>query len=132
MKINIVVDKTLDPGRKANIAAIIMGQLGRDISSIYSNVITDRSGTDHAGISINVVILNGNGSQLLKLIESAKNSNVVCIAFSSIGQFLSNSYNEYQKNIISLNTEETKIVGVGIYGDDEVVKALTKKFSLAK
>lgn len=132
MRINIVVNKTLNPGQKANVSAIIMGQLGRDIPEIYTNTIVDTSGTKHAGISVNVIILDGNSGQLLALIERARESIVTCIAFSTIGQSLSNNYSEYRQKISSLFTESTKIVGVGICGDDEVVKALTKKFSLAK
>lgn len=132
MKISIVVNKTLNSGQKANVSAIIMGQFGRDIPEIYSAPITDSSGIKHAGISVNVVILDGGSGQLLSLIESACKNDIACIVFSSTGQMLSNNYAEYQKEITNSDTEKTKIVGVGLCGDDEIVKALTKKFSLAK
>lgn len=132
MKINIVVDKTLNPGQKANISAIIMGQLGRDVPTIYFDTIVDASGAKHVGISVNVVILDGGKSQLLTLIENARKSDVICMAFSAVGQSLSNSYPEYYQKISITNTEHTKIVGVGICGDDDIVKLLTKKFSLTK
>ncbi len=132
MKINIVVDKTLSSGQKANVSSIIMGQLGHDMPSIYTCAIVDVSGAKHAGISVNVVILDGNSRQLLKLIELAQNSDVTCIAFSAAGQSLSNNYDEYYQTISSSVTESTNIVGVGVCGDDEIVKLLTKKFSLAK
>ena len=132
MKVNIVVNKLLNSGQKANVSAIIMGQLGRDMPALYTNTITDISGTKHAGISVNVVILEGNGSQLLTLIERAKECSVMCIVFSATGQSLSNNYPEYQKTILSSDTKSTEIVGVGICGDDESVKILTKRFSLAK
>lgn len=132
MKINIVVDKTLSSGQKANVSSIIMGQLGRDMPSLYTSAIVDFSGVKHAGISVNVVILDGKSRQLLKLIELAQNSDVTCIAFSATGQTLSNNYDEYYQKITSSSTESTNIVGVGVCGDDEIVKLLTKKFSLAK
>lgn len=132
MKVNIIVNKLLNFGQKANVSAIIMGQLGRDMPALYTNTITDISGTKHAGISVNVVILEGNGSQLLTLIERARESSVMCIVFSATGQSLSNNYPEYQKTILSSDTKSTEIVGVGICGDDESVKILTKRFSLAK
>ena len=132
MKINIVVNKALNSGQKANVSAIIMGQLGRDIPAIYTDTILDISGTKHAGISVNVVILDGGGGQLLTLTEHARNSSVICVAFSETGQLLSNNYPEYYQNISTSSTESTKIVGVGICGDDEIVKMLTKKFSLTK
>lgn len=132
MKINIVVKKTLNSGQKANVSAIIMGQLGRDIPMIYTNPISDASNVMHAGISVNVVILDGGSGQLLTLIEQAQNSEVTCIVFSSTGQLLSNNYSEYCQKISMSDTKSTDIVGVGICGEDEVVKLLTKKFSLAK
>lgn len=132
MKINIVVNKTLNFGQKANVSAIIMGQLGRDIPTLYTDTITDTSGAEHVGISVNVVILDGGSGQLLTLIENARNQNVVCVVFSATGQFLSNNYPEYREKILSSDTESTKIVGVGICGNDEIVKLLTKKFSLTK
>lgn len=132
MKITIVVNKLLNSGQKANISAIIMGQLGHDIPEIYSSPITDTSGTNHAGISVNVIILDGKSGQLLSLIESAHKSNIVCIAFSSVGQMLSNNYPEYLKKISESETKDTNIVGVGLCGNDKIVKTLTKKFSLAK
>ena len=132
MKISIVLNRTLNSGQKANVSAIIMGQMGRDIPKVYTNPITDASGTKHAGISINVVILDGGSGQLLSLIESARKSKVICIVFSSTGQMLSNNYAEYQQKIAHLDTESTKIVGVGLCGEDEIIKVLTKKFSLAK
>ena len=79
MKINIVVKKTLPSGQKANVSAIIMGQFGRDIPMIYTEPITDASGIKHAGISINVVILDGGGGQLLALIEQAQRSDMHCV-----------------------------------------------------
>lgn len=132
MKLNIVVKKTLNPGQKANVSAIIAGQFGRDVPALYTDAIIDSTGTQHAGISVNIVILDGNSDQLLRLIEEALKSNVVCIAFSTTGQMLSNNYTEYHQKISSSKTENTEIIGVGIYGDDEAVKLLTKKFSLTK
>lgn len=132
MKINIVINKTLNSGQKANVSAIIMGQLGRDIPEIYTDAISDISGTKHAGISVNVVILDGGSNQLLNLIEQTSKYDVTCIAFSATGQLLSNNYSEYYQKISGLSTEATQIVGVGICGDDNDVKILTKKFSLAK
>lgn len=132
MKISIVVNKSLNPGQKANVSAIIMGQMGHDITEVYTLPVTDISGTNHAGITTNVVILDGGSGQLLSLIDFAQKSKVKCIVFSSIGQMLNNNYAEYHLKISTSDTENTKIVGVGLYGDDEIVKILTKKFSLTK
>jgi len=132
MKINIVVDKALNAGQKANVSAIIMGQFGRDIPTLYANAVEDISGIRHAGISVNVVILDGSNGQLLTLIEATRKADVSCIVFSATGQFLSNSYPEYQQQISLSETKATNIIGVGIVGEDDAVRSLTKKFSLVK
>ena len=132
MKISIVVNKNLNSGQKANVSAIIAGQFGRDIPNLFTKPIVDNSGTEHAGISVNVVILNGNGNQLLTLLKQARENNIKYIVFSTIGQSLNNDYDKYVQKILSSDTESTQIIGVGIYGDEETVKMLTRKFSLAK
>ena len=120
----------MNTGQKANVAAIIMGQLTKKFPHLYGNLIRDQSGTYHAGIAVNTVILDGGNEQLLSLVNKAVNCDVTCVVFSSIGQSLSNNYPEYQKKISSMDTRSTNIVGVGIAGEDTTVSTLTKKFSL--
>jgi len=131
-RIGIVVDKSMESGRKANVAAIIMGQLAKDMPEIYDEKVIDKSGTAHAGIAVNLVVLDGGKEQLLTLIDSAADSGVAISVFSSTGQSLSNQYPEYLRQISSMDTRSTQIVGVGLAGDDSVVKLLTKKFSVMK
>ena len=131
-RISIVVDKTMETGRKANVAAIIMGQLAKDIPHLYNDKVTDQSGIDHAGIACNLVILDGGKEQLLTLAGSAKAQDVAISVFSSTGQSLSNSYPEYQRQISSMDTRSAQIVGVGLSGEDSVIRLLTKKFSVMK
>ena len=132
-KISIIVNKSMSSGQKANVAAIIMGQLSINIPSLYGDKVEDISRINHAGISVNIVVLDGGSEQLLSLIDTAKNNDdIVCCVFSSTGQSLSNSYPEYQKNISTMDTRSTGIIGVGLVGDDTVLKPLTKKFSLVK
>jgi len=131
-KISIVVEKNMNAGQKANVAAIIMGQISKDSPCLYGDLVRDQSGTLHAGIAVNTVVLDGGREQLLSLISGTENCDVSCIVFSSTGQSLSNNYPEYQKQISSMDTRSTNIVGVGISGDDITVRGLTKKFSLTK
>ena len=131
-RISIVVEKNMNSGQKANVAAIIMGQLSQDSSHLYGNLIRDQSGAYHAGIAVNLVVLDGGKEQLLSLVNNAVGCDVACVVFSSTGQSLSNNYPEYQKQISSMDTRSTDIVGVGIVGEDSTVRTLTKKFSLVK
>ncbi|WP_379194925.1 hypothetical protein [Paenibacillus sp. GCM10012306] len=54
------------------------------------------------------------------------------IVFSQIGQSLNNAFNQYSLEISSKETEETKIVGVIVWGEEELVRATTKKYSVLK
>jgi len=122
----------MSAGQKANVAAIIMGQLSKELPQLYSDPVRDQSGACHAGIAVNTVVLDGGREQLLTLINNAADNGVSCVVFSSTGQSLSNSYPEYQKQISSMDTRAADIVGVGIAGDEAAVRSLTKKFSLLK
>lgn len=122
----------MDTGKKANVASILMGEISKKFPHIYGDSVCDKSGVHHAGIAINVVILDGGDEQLLSLVKNTENYDVFCNVFSSTGQELSNNYPEYQRQISSMDTQSTNIVGVGIFGDESVVRTLTKKFSLTK
>lgn len=82
-------------------------------------------------LSMSLYLMEG-GGQLFTLIEQARKSEVTCVVFSATGQLLSNNYSEYNQKISMSDTESTEIIGVGVCGEDEVVRLLTKKFSLAK
>lgn len=72
------------------------------------------------------------GGQLFTLMEQTRKSKVTCVVFSATGQLLNNSYLKYNKKISMFDTESTEIIGIGVCGEDEVVKLLTPKFSLTK
>ena len=132
MKISIVVERNLNPGQKANVAAIIMGQVTKNHPHLYNDQVCDTSGVYHAGIAVNIVVLDGGKEQLLSLVKNTDNFNVSCIVFSSTGQELSNNYAEYQRKISLVDTQSAGIVGVGLLGEESIIRTLTKKFSLTK
>jgi len=131
-RICIVVDKTMSAGHKANVAAILTGQLAKDVPKLYETSVNDKSDVIHTGIAANVIVLDGGREQLLTLINNIKNSEVKYSVFSSIGQSLSNDYTEYRYQISAMDTRTTCVIGVGIAGEDSTVRFHTKKFSLMK
>ena len=131
-RISIVVDKSMSAGQKANIAAILAGQLAKDAPHLYEAPVIDQSGICHSGIAVNIVVLEGGSEQLLSLIKSIGENEVMYSVFSSTGQSLSNSYPEYQQRVSLMDTRSTGIIGIGLAGEDSRVKLLTKKFSLMK
>ena len=130
-RIAVVVLETLGPGEAANVAALLTGQIGRG-NPIYFNadVALDAEGVWHAAPIFSVVLLKAkNASQLSKL---ARESLTSTICFSRLGQTFHNAFPEYAKKLAELSTEAAGLVGVAVYGDDQLVRAATRKFSLLK
>jgi len=132
-RIAIIVEKNQSIGAVGNISAVLLGQASQIVPELFSNVpVLDKNGIRHTGIQYSTVILKAGQGQLLNLANQIKESykEVSCVVFSEIGQNLHNRFAEYQQLISSSITEDTKIVGAIVVGDEEIIKPLTKKFSL--
>lgn len=132
-RIAIILEKNLNVGEIANTSAILMGQISQILPEIYvQNLVIDKDNVIHASIQYSTIILKAGQGQIIKLIDTAKSETqgVSCVVFTKIGQGLHNSFHEYQKQIRVSTTIESNPVGVLLAGDEEIIKALTKKFSL--
>lgn len=132
-RITILVEKNQSPGQIGNICAILMGQAALVNPEIFSNEpVLDLNETQHAGIKYSTIILKAGSGQLLNLIEQAKeySNEVSCITFTGIGQGLHNQFEEYKSRLSKVSTNESSPVGVILSGEEDILKQLTKKFSL--
>lgn len=128
-KVSIVLKKSMTNGQKANCAAILMGQLVEVCPDIYEmNPISDPNGIPHASIKNNVIVLETNENKLIKLLDELKEFQYV--VFTDIGQSYSNSFENYKKDLLA--GKEYSVVGIAIYGNQEAISYITKKFSLYK
>jgi hypothetical protein len=112
-----------------------MGQLSLNNPELYfEQTLKDLDGNSHATIRENIVILEAGSGQLSNLPELFKSENekIDYVLFSKIGQNLSNNFDEYYKIISQSSTKETEVIGIGLRGEYETIKKLTKKFSIAK
>jgi hypothetical protein len=129
-RVALVLSKNLSPGEGANVAAILMGQLSAQSAAIYAEACPhDRDGLPHAGIKHSTVVLTGRPGQLKSLARDLANEEdrrPFC-CFSSLGQSLNNEFETYQRRLAE---EDIAIVGVGLFGDHDDVRAATKQFSL--
>lgn len=67
-RIAIILDKNLEPGAAANVAALLMGQAALNEPGLYSDQpVLDHSGVQHAGIRYSTVILKAGENQLINL-----------------------------------------------------------------
>lgn len=134
-RIAIILDKNLEIGAASNVAALLMGQAALKDRDLYSEEpLFDNNHVQHAGIKFSTVILKAGENQLLNLAKSISEEipDLNSVVFSQTGQFLNNAYDQYCLEISSKNTEDTKVVGVIVWGEDELVRVTTKKFSVLK
>ncbi|MCB1736023.1 MAG: DUF2000 family protein [Gammaproteobacteria bacterium] len=132
-RVSIVLDRNLSAGQACNVSAIVMGQLARLESALYSDgLLKDGSGVSHASIQCSTVVLKAKGSvQLYNFVDGIKGDpNIRCIVFTSFGQSLHNSPLEYEGGISGSLAGEHSIVGVVVFGEHNHVLNLTKKFSV--
>lgn len=133
-RIAIVLDKNLNSGEVGNVSAILMGHLATRNSEIFSlESLHDKNNIPHATINFSTVVLKCGNLSLINFTKNlADRSDVCCVVFSRTGQELNNEYQRYKDRIEASALEDTTPIGVGIYGDENEVKQLTKKFSLLK
>ncbi|WP_327176645.1 DUF2000 domain-containing protein [Streptomyces sp. NBC_01335] len=126
----IAVDKSLDAGAVANASAIVMGQLARLDDRVYADDVRDSEGSLHAGIRFNTMVLAGRSSHLTALAEAARAENLPTAVFTVEGRSLSNSFEEYRDLIARSAPGELTVCAVGVLGEHELVRTLTKRFSV--
>lgn len=134
-RIAIIIDKKQSVGKASNISAILMGELATRCPEIFTLDVYDQNKVVHSSINYSTVILKSNSSQqILNLVQNIDHSehvnNIVKIVFSEVGQGLHNRFDEYKNLIAEKSTQATMPVGLIIFGDDEIVRKLTKKYSL--
>ncbi|KUL24296.1 DUF2000 family protein [Streptomyces regalis] len=126
----IAVDKSLDAGAVANASAIVMGQLARLDDRIYADDVRDGEGALHAGIRFNTLVLSGRSSHLAALAQAARAEGLATVLFTTEGQSLSNSFEAYRDMVAEAPSGELGVCAVGVVGEHELVRSLTKRFSV--
>jgi hypothetical protein len=131
-----MVIKGLSAGEVGNVSAILMGQGALLAPAIYGDAPPgDQDGNLHAAIRYSTVILEANGSiQLSNFAQSIRQNspNLTCILFSKAGQALNNEFDQYCITVRSMRAEQLQPVGCIVVGDDPLVRAATRKFSLLR
>ncbi|MEE4546842.1 DUF2000 family protein [Streptomyces sp. V4-01] len=129
LRIAIAVDKSMEAGSVANAAAVVMGQLARIDSRVYADDVRDRDGLLHAGIRYNTVVLSGRAGHLAGLVEGASAQDLHTVVFTAQGQALSNRFEDYRALVGGSAAAELGLCAVGVIGEHEQIRALTKRFS---
>ncbi|MCU7805719.1 MAG: DUF2000 family protein [Candidatus Thiodiazotropha sp. (ex Lucinoma borealis)] len=133
-RIAVILDKGLSRGEACNIAAIVVGQLSATNHDVYSQQsITDLDGIQHAGINFSTIVLQASSpTQLANFAKkiSADCDHVNLVAFSRSGQQLNNQPDQHRSEISTKRLHEVEPLGLAIFGDDQQVRQLTKRFSV--
>lgn len=75
--------------------------------------------------------MKGGSGQISKLAQQLSgDETVTSVVFTAKGQSLNNRFEEYETIIMNNTLEVLKPVGIALSGEDELIRGLTKKFSL--
>jgi hypothetical protein len=132
-RIAIILERNLETGAASNVAALLMGQAALADASLYDPApLFDKARVQHAAIKFSTVILKGGENQLAQLAMSLNGNadGVRCVVFSRVGQGLHNAFEQYAREIAAMDTEAAKVAGLIVWGEDEAVRKLTKKYSV--
>jgi hypothetical protein len=129
-RIAIILSKNLTIGQSANVAAILGGAISKTSSDIQTNFVLDGLGTPHAAVHYSHLLLKAGEGQIKNLANSLIEGNDVSyVVFSQEGQNLFHSqFSDYKMYISSKN--ELTYIGIALVGEDEIIRQLTKKYSL--
>ncbi len=122
---------------EANIALNVIGHLAISIGK-YSNeeimgkkIITDKSGTNHLGISkFPFIITKVKPGKLRNAIDKAKNNPNLLVADYPKDMLDTRTDEELVKSISNKENEKLEYIGAIIYGDTKDVDEITGKFQL--
>ncbi|HLG55489.1 MAG TPA: DUF2000 family protein [Vicinamibacterales bacterium] len=127
-RLAVVLHPDLTQGLAACVAGLLVGGLRCDA---FDSPIADVDAHLHVAITCNLVVLRAKTEgQLHTLLTRAKDADVPAVAFTRLGQRLSNSYAEYRDAIRNGGTQELGVIGVGLFGPHDVMSEMTRSFSL--
>ena len=131
MRSAIVIDESLPTGLLANaVACITTGLFHNEPDAVGPEI----GGADCRFIPITkiaILIFKKGGNDLKVLLETAKQHQLKYMLFTYEGQSTT-SYEQYIERVKGKRAQELKIVGIGVIGDDAVVKAFSKGLELLR
>ncbi len=125
----MVLDETLPVGLAVNTAGILALTLGREIGEVGPDVV-DGSGKLHAGITtVPLPVLKASGEVLRDLRRRAEEEDLLVVDFTDAAQ-TSKTYEDYERKIAAVSTEQLNYLGVAFYGAKKPVNRLTGSLPL--
>lgn len=133
-RLAIVVDHNLPGWQTMNATAHIAAYLGNKMPGAFDtgDYFTDKSGEKYPRNSqYPIIVFQATGAELKNLITAVRSSGLLHIGFiEEMIEFTDDD--KLQEVVGQKNSEEINYLGIGFFGPNDVVKGLTKKFSLWK
>ncbi len=134
-KINIIVRTDIETWRLLNTIAHISAYFGNALGESFDtgDFISTNDGILHPRNSqYPIVILEGDEKSLKKLLQDAKAQTEIKVMPFSRAMTDLNDDGELELFYSGKNEDEIELLGIGLSGDNTLLKIMTKKFSLYK
>ena len=128
----LVLDETLPVGLAVNTAGVLALTLGREVGKVVGPDVVDGSGMQHAGIiTLPIPVLKASGETLRDLRQRAEDEDLLVVDFTDAAQ-TSKTYEDYERKIAVISTEQLNYLGVALYGAKKPVNRLTGSLPLLR
>jgi hypothetical protein len=126
----IVIDDALPPGKACNAAAVIALTIGERHPYLVGAPLVDAQDVRHPGlIPVGISVLKAPVGQLSKLRADALEKQFDIVGFPVQGQ-QTKDYAAFAEAVRAVQTHALAYVGVGIVGDNKVLRKLVSDFEL--
>lgn len=129
----IVVDRRLPIGYAANAAAVVALSLGACRPTLQGQELVDAFGARHPGLfPAGLPVLSGSTREITRARESAAGyGDVLVVAMPAVGQ-TTNDYEHVRAVVAGTAPQDLEYAGIGLHGPEDVVRGLTRRFSLLR
>jgi lysyl-tRNA synthetase class 2 len=133
-KMVLVLDNKLTGWQLTNTVGHLTAYLG---AKVNNNLLSRPTFTTKEGIEIPansqypVISMGANSGQMINLLQKVKESHLAYLMYTQ-DMITYSDDNELAEALKKQTLTELKIIGIGIFGDNEKINVLTKKFSLWK
>jgi hypothetical protein len=129
----IVIDQQLAIGFAANAAAVVALSLGAHRPELPGADLVDAAGRHHAGLfPAGLPIPAGTAAEIAGARELAADQHeVLVIDFPSDGQ-TTTDYAEFRRLVAGKQPDELRYLGMALHGPTDIIRSLTKRFSLLR
>jgi len=135
MKCVMIINESLPLGLIANTAAVLGVSIGAHLDQIVGEDVVDGSGELHRGITrLSIPLLRGTAdtiSQIRNKTIDLHNPDLYLVDFCDAAQ-KSKQYSEYCMRMAQTPGDELSYLGIGLFGPDKQINALTGNLGLLR